>query len=887
MRKRAIAGRLVLAATCLVLAVSARHAAGQEPAPTPLEAALDRATKLLGERKFDEALAAADEALALAVKSPGPESLEAAAALNMLGFVEFSRGGLDAAERHFGRALAIRRARQAEPDALFASLNNLASVIQQRGRLGEVEPLLAEALKTLELAKASAEQLAIAHNNLGGLYTVRGDYARARQAFERAAELWRSVKSDHPRLGFAYNNLGLVSQAVEDFPAAERFYTQALAIREPGGETLDLARTLNNLGSAYQEQGRLADAEPLYARALAIHEKLGESADQGQLLNNVAVLRLLQKNYEAAGPLYTRALDMRTRLLGGQHPDVATSLSAYAIYLFVTGQAAEAVAMQSRATDIVERNLALVIEVGSEVQKERYLRLFADSIDVTLWMRASVPPGQAVADRAALQTVLTRKGRIQDVLAASSQALRAAARDSDAAVLDDLSAARARLAVLVLQAPGPAAARQAQIAELEERIDSLERTMSAASAAARTAPAVTLDEVQSRIPAGSVLVEYFRYRPFDPHATRVADRFLGPPRYAAAALRRTGAPVWTELGEAAAIDTRIAALRGALVNPRRSDVIDRARPLTALLVEGLAALAGDATDVLLAPDGDLNLVPFQALVDGTGRFLLDRYRFTYLTSGRDLLARETAVAQAPPVVIANPAFGAPGAAAGAVSRAFTPLPGAEREATQVAGFLPGTRVLRGAEASEGALKALRSPRILHVATHGFFLSGNGTDAVAGARTLRPTTSAPAWTTLPPLLRSGLALADANTGGRDGEDGILTASEAAMLDLRGTDLVFLSACESGLGVVNAGESVYGLRRALVIAGARAQVMTLWQIADESAQVFVGDFYRALAGGATRSEALREAQRRARGSDARSHPFYWAAFIVSGDGGALTR
>jgi CHAT domain-containing protein len=220
-----------------------------------------------------------------------------------------------------------------------------------------------------------------------------------------------------------------------------------------------------------------------------------------------------------------------------------------------------------------------------------------------------------------------------------------------------------------------------------------------------------------------------------------------------------------------------------------------------------------------------------------------------------------------------------------VSRSFKPLPGADREAGIVASLLPGATLLRGAAATETSLKHLAGPAVLHIATHGFFLSDSARDAVAGTRGI-DTVADRTVSQLPPLLRSGLALAGANRSHPAGEDdGILTASEAALLNLRGTRLVFLSACESGLGVVNAGESVYGLRRAFAIAGAESEVLTLWQVNDTATRMFVTDFYRELAGGARRDEALRAAQRAALRDPQRRHPFYWAAFILSGNDGVI--
>ena len=134
----------------------------------------------------------------------------------------------------------------------------------------------------------------------------------------------------------------------------------------------------------------------------------------------------------------------------------------------------------------------------------------------------------------------------------------------------------------------------------------------------------------------------------------------------------------------------------------------------------------------------------------------------------------------------------------------------------------------------------------------------------------------------PLLRSGLALTGANQHeGGNGEDGILTALEAAGLDLWGTKLVVLSACETGIGDVQNGEGVYGLRRALVLAGAKSEMMSLWKVNDAATHDLMIEFYRRLESGTGRSEALRQVQLKMLKTNYRNHPYFWAAFILSGD------
>ena len=188
----------------------------------------------------------------------------------------------------------------------------------------------------------------------------------------------------------------------------------------------------------------------------------------------------------------------------------------------------------------------------------------------------------------------------------------------------------------------------------------------------------------------------------------------------------------------------------------------------------------------------------------------------------------------------------------------------------------------GAQATKAALKRIAAPRILHIATHGFFLSDKEITAAA----LRPADFIQDQPPMPlgenPLLRSGLALAGANPrrSGTD-DDGILTAAEAAQLDLRGTQLVVLSACETGVGEVQNGEGVYGLRRALVLAGAQTQVASLWKVADAATKDLMLDYYKRLLKGEGRSAALRDAQRTMIGSQEHSHPYFWAAFVPIGN------
>jgi CHAT domain-containing protein len=341
--------------------------------------------------------------------------------------------------------------------------------------------------------------------------------------------------------------------------------------------------------------------------------------------------------------------------------------------------------------------------------------------------------------------------------------------------------------------------------------------------------------------------------------------------------------------------------------------LDAGMELRAVVFDQLRAALGDTRRLFLCPDGDLSRLPWEVLPLAPDRRLIDEYEISYLGVGRDLLriSVPSPGGRTASLVIADPDFdlsatGAPapepvGDPAGKIARdirrtglRFHRLAGTSREGLAVAALL-GVRPTTGAAATETAVKSRRHPAVLHLATHGFFLP----DPEPARQWDLPLMDASASATRPfgrlsnavesPFLRSGLALAGANTwldGGvlpAEAEDGILTAEDVSGMDLSGTELVTLSACETGLGSQHLGEGVLGLRRAFISAGARTVVMSLWQVPDDETQTLMTGFYRRILGGEGRAAALRKAQLELKKQ--RPDPYYWGAFICQGDPGGL--
>ncbi len=379
-----------------------------------------------------------------------------------------------------------------------------------------------------------------------------------------------------------------------------------------------------------------------------------------------------------------------------------------------------------------------------------------------------------------------------------------------------------------------------------------------------------------------------------------------------------------ELGEAEAIDQLIASFRTFITRDAESRQARHGRPfkpsqntstfdgtaLRAALFDPLLPALGGCTRLFLAPDGDLSRLPFEVLPTDDGRHLIDEYQISYLGVGRDVLrfGIESTLKSTAPQVYADPDFDlgthAPVAEEnkplGRQSRDldrskwhFGRLSGTRIEGEQVAAML-GVEANFSQDALETTLKACQSPRILHIATHGFFLPDQKRDP--NKELFR--TGDNAWQGRlsgagleNPLLRSGLALAGANTWLKgetlpaEAEDGILTAEDVSGLDLLATELVVLSACETGLGEVQVGEGVFGLRRAFMLAGAKTLVMSLWKVPDKQTQELMSDFYPRILAGEARAEALRQAQLAMKKKY--PDPYYWGAFICQGDPSPLAQ
>jgi CHAT domain-containing protein len=857
--------------------------------------------------------------LARAERTHGKESREVLESLgHMISTYEIARmyntGELDPL---YQRYIAISKKVHGEKDHMFSyDLMRYAAYLSARGELLAAQRAYEQALKIQDALKENPSGTLM---QLGLVY-MQTDQNKAKATFERYVAVTQQgatvnqqvftlwwVSGIYRRAGRLDLSTPMETKAL-DMVRKEIARLEKEKPKPPSfpGEQSELEKAMYSLGGMLLEIDDLAAAEPVVTKYVALVEKAGGylATPYGQLMmlrrkqgKNKEALAALEKAQKIAGgtgmypvmgdiyrelgdtkkaeEMYTKAQADLDKLFGKR----AVLVLRLHYGLFVVHVAAKHLDKAERVLadhlDSAERELAFVLATGTETDHLAYFTREAYLLDAAINYHARVAPKRGKAARLAMTTLLRRKGRILDAAAATLGKLRTRLPAEDQKLLLELEQTRAQLAKIAVagSASNPNFAKQ--VAALEEQIQKLEVTLARKNAELKLAiEPVELAAVQKKLPTGARLVEIVNYQPADITAAYAATKKPVPRRYAAYVLAERGDPKLVDLGDAGPIDESITKLRAALADPDNSEATALAKALHKLTFAKLAPALGKSKHVMIAPDGALNVLPFAALHDGK-KFLVESYTFTYLTSGRDLLRLGTRAAgkgKPKAYVFADPDFDGPPPTTSAPgtrrSRAmqnltWPRLPGTAAEADALEKSLTAPTIYRGKKATETALKSLQAPGILHLATHGFFLA----DADASVEN--------------PLLRSGLVFAGANALSSGNDDGVVTALEASGLDLRGTRLVVMSACETGVGKITNGHGVYGLRRALVIAGAESLVMSMWQVDDLATKELMAGYYKKLEAGQGRSEALRTVQRELLAKPKYAHPYYWASFIAAGD------
>lgn len=885
--------------------------------------------------KFPQAEATLERGLAIREKALGKEHPDVGKAIERMAIIDMGQGYTARAEGRFERALAIQeKALGKEHPRLSVTLHNLALLLQGERQYDRAEPLYRRMLAIREVAFGKEHpEVALALNDLASLAALRGDMAGAESLHRQELAIREKTQGpQHTEVARAL--LSLVNTYVqhgryaEALPLCERALATFEAAYQGQPHTW-VAQSLGHLGRIHEGLDRPEQAQPFFERSLAMSKALlgPQHPDVASALIELARLEIAKGQLGAAEPLYERALAIREQSLGPHHPDVADTLDELGRLRLARKRPVEALPLFERALALREARLHRETLAFSEARLSEFLDQLRAS-EERLYALARALPKDVHAQRLALAAALLLKGRSLEELALTSRTIHRGLGPEDRATFERLRALRTQLAGASLAGPGkqPPAEYLNELRGLTEQGDALENELARRSAPLRAlhslpAPEQIVERVAESLPSDGVLVELVAYAdrpllPGDETPSPQRPAAPGQERYLAFVLSQDSKPGEgrgtirvADLGPAAPVDEAVRRLRDAL---SRQDRVwePAARELYRRVFQPLVPLIGRSRQVYLATDGQLSLVPFAALPNGK-RSLMDDFTLAFLDSGKQLLPRpEGMVPLQTVVVLADPDFEAapppasvPEAAArsapldpvvatlraASVSRPWTSLPGTREEAQAIAHLLPEAQVLLGKEATKQALLRLSTPGVLHVASHGFFLDDEGGAAPQGTPGARMVghfgaTGEALIKRRPadPLLRSGLVLAGARAAVRR-EDALVTAFELSGLDLWGTQLVVLSACDTGRGEVRNGQGVYGLRRALAMAGAETVVMSLWKVEDEATGALMESYYRRLLAGAGRAQALREAMQALRAQKA--HPHYWAPFLSVGLDGPL--
>jgi CHAT domain-containing protein/Tfp pilus assembly protein PilF len=834
-------------------------------------------------------------------KAFGPDHPDVAFSLYSLAHVLKLQGNYTSAEPLYRRSLVIlEKALGPDHPDLATSLGDLAMLLSKQGQYGSAEPLFRRSLAILEKALgADHPDVALILNNLAMLLSKQGQFAAAETLYRRSLAIHeKAFGPDHPADAPVLNNLALLLSEQGQYAAAETLYRRSLVIHEKafGPDHPDVAILINNLALLLSDQGQYAAAETLYRRSLVIHEKAFGPDHPGTaaILNNLAEIFYHHGKYGSAELLVRRSLAIREGVLGVNHPDVATTLGKLAFLLGEQGQHSRALIFLDKSEKLKTSWYLRELPLLPDRDRSAQLRQLADD-DERMYifdMIAFYPP----AARLALETRLNRQGLLRDI--ERRQALLLNSLDVDRIKVKQLQALGQQLASITLPIDRRAELgkqRDKLQAEIYRQIPELQPQL------------VTTAEVVKALPADGALVEFQRYQPFD--GSKQQDQRWGAAQYIALVLKPNGSISAVPLGPAAAIDAQVhKGLRASADG--LSDAESIWAQLSIQLLKPLLPQLTGSHQWFLSPDGELHRVPFAALPapQQMGTPLAQVVQLRLLTTGRELVRLQQ---PAPPgsaaLVMANPNYDRPSTkqplavkhdAVATVSQRrsaemdgnqWKPLPASESEGQKVAKLL-ATGLTSGAAATTKALQLQRGPRVLHIATHGFFVADQETKPTEAMRAIQE--GSPLLRSLrqeDPQLRSGLVFAGANQPDLDpNDDGYLTAAEAAALNLKGTELVVLSACSTGQGDVRTGEGVYGLQRSLTVSGARSTLLSLWKVDDAATAEFMDRYYQRLKFGEGRSDALAAVQAEFRSGKVQSpsginwkEPYYWASWQLVGD------
>jgi CHAT domain-containing protein/Tfp pilus assembly protein PilF len=837
------------------------------------------------------------------------------------------QGQLQSAEKIFEQVYQKRKEILGEkhPDCI-ADLNNLSLVLEEQGLYERAEPLLKKAMNLSELVLGKTHTTTLATmNNLALIYESQGVFKRARPLYLRVIQAYTNLLGEnHMNTIASINNLAYLYMleqkyvdALDQFKIVYQRWNEQLKNKHQ--YTL---KAMNNLGRVYHKLGQLDQADQLLNNALSLRiANLGEThIDTIRSSIDLAELKISQHSYKDAEIMIKKAIDFATASLGPHHPYTFEALNVQArLYEFMKNK--------PKACDVYElifnrRNQFFdrVLWATGENARNGYIRLHQHEQDAYLTLLTEMKSSKSARD--IFQVSLKRKGLLLKIASEIEQVKQMLDKPELNQISQQLMDKKKTLASLTLSGPVDADAKDflLSIEQLENEIEELQGKLGRASIRFKTTNQdLTPESVIYQLENDDILVDYFIYMNHRQGTQQLV--------VIVAQKSKKGEPVFQKifLGKMADIHNWVENYRSTIQDEDadEEEVKEEGNILYGKMWKPMIQFFNDKSSIYLVPDGILNILPFDALVDDDDEYIIQTYELKMLSSGRDLLQSKSKPSKGIFMIIAGPNYnseyleqtdlvqnikrkrkrggnkrnadimkGLRMGEFGMRGLSFAPLPGAEREGEEIDALCkkdrPTLLYLKNKAEEEQLRRIEKTPEILHIATHGFFLKSQENltkRLVKLQRSIEPLKLIPPPGDNP-LLRAGLAFAGINKNAQylgeidTDNDGVLTALEVLGLNLFGTRLVVLSACETGLGEIHVGEGVYGLRRAFQEAGAKTVLNSLWEVSDKGTQTLMTGLYKNLLKGMSVREAFRNSQLDMKNSIIWSHPYVWSAFFLVG-------
>jgi Flp pilus assembly protein TadD len=859
------------------------------------------------------------EAEAIMEKGRGNKHRNYFLSLNNLGVVYRIMGNYAKAEKYCLEAEAIIEKRRGKKHPDYAlSLYNMGVLYSNMGDHAKAEGYFLEAKAVREEALGKEHpSYADSLISLGSLYRDIGYYTKAEKyCLEAETIIEKRRGKKHPDYALSLNNLGALYRDKRKYEEAEKNLLEAKDIREKalGKEHPNYASTLNSLGVLYHDMGDYTNytkAESYYLEAKTIFEKtLGkEHPDYASSLNNLGTLYSDMSDYAKAEKYYLNAKTIFEKALGKEHLSFITSLDNLFMLYLATKEYKQALSIRKEAYQLNTNLINRVFSSFSEKERETYWNRRSSSFDISYSLSHfhDVPESHALN----YDNALFSKGLLLRTANAIRDSIYSSGDEGLIKQYKELISLRQQIGVL-RQREG---ADERYIHKLERKADDLDKYLTQASVAYMVANkelkaylALGWEKVRNSLDPGEAAIEFVSFNLYD-------KKWTGKIMYAALILRSgMEAPVWVNLCEETGLAEFFRKLDGKKPQEQARILYEEdGLTLYALVWQHLEKILEGAKTVYYSPSGLLHKLSFNAIPTKEGALLSSVYDLNLVSSTREIARRKSKAPEKP---------GSAALYGGLVYDIDTDETKQEsqpdkNQETQIRS-MPPEDIMRGCpfEYSEGSSEECLfikhwfkeyeipadlyteesgnkesfmklpekkpKPGVIHMATHGFFWDDIEKNYEEMERLERLGGGKKALED--PLMRSGLALSGANNGWKNKalegiENGILFAGDITNINLVGTELVVLSACETGLGVVNNMEGVFGLQRAFKLAGVETIVMSLWKVDDKATMKLMTWFYENwLSGRKSKQEAFKEAQGLLRETKGYSSPYYWAAFVM---------